>query len=291
MKDFEKIKATYQADQTVGDLDIFFWIFDNDYSFDSLHWHRSIEINYILSGEIDVFVGGKSTTLLPGDVFLIDSNIMHSSLSAHGNVGILIQLPYVLLKKYIPDFDNLSFSLDCHSTDPIHQTKVAQFIEVIHKMEILFKVNPKGSALRFNGLVFELLYELYHNFSSPLSNADISKRQKNYDKLGQIMDYTCAHYAEAITIDEIAAVACFQKEYFCHFFKKNMGMTYLDFLNEIRLSHICQDLLATDAFLKDILEKNGFHNYKAFRKLFYEKFKVTPSEYRRNHSARNPSCT
>lgn len=284
MKENERIISSYENDKTNEDLEIFFWIFDNNYSFDAMHWHRALEINYILSGELTVFINGRSTALLPGDVFLVDSYIPHSTLSAHGNNGILIQLPYVLLKKYIPDFDNLSFSLDCHTADPIMKTKLIQLVEVIRQMEILFRFQPKGGSLRFNSLVFEMMYQLYHNFSSPISEADLRKRQKNFDRLKLIMDYTYEHFREDITTDDIAAVACLQKEYFCHFFKKNTGMTYLNFLNEMRLSHICQDMLSTDLPLNMILENNGFSNRKLFRKLFYDKFEMTPSEYRKNKS-------
>ena len=273
--------SSYENDRTTEDLDIFFWIFNVDYGFVPTHWHRAIEINYILEGEVDITVNGKTTALLPGDLFLIDSYIPHSVSSIHGNNAILIQLPYSLLKKYIPDFDNLSFSLDCHTPNPIIQTKITQFTKIIRDMEILFKIQPKGYTMRFNSLVFEMMFQLFHNFSSSVSYNDLRKRQKNYEKLAHIMDYTNEHYKNAVSIDEIAAVACFQKEYFCHYFKKNMGLTYLEYLNELRLSHVCEDLLSTELPLKNILENNGFTNYKLFRKLFYRKFMLTPSEYRK----------
>ena len=279
--------SAYENDRITNDLDIFFWIFSTDYGFVPTHWHRAIEINYILTGEVDITVNGKTTELLPGDLFLIDSYIPHSVSSIHGNNAILIQLPHLLLKKYIPDFDNLSFSLDCHTSNPIIQTKILQFIKIIRDMEVLFKIQPKGYIMRFNSLVFEMMFQLYHNFSFSVSDNDLQKRQKNYEKLAHIMDYTNEHYRNPISINEIAAVACFQKEYFCHYFKKNMGLTYLEYLNELRLSHVCEDLLATELPLKTILENNGFNNYKLFRKPFYNKFNLTPSEYRQSNKNKN----
>lgn len=90
------------------------------------------------------------------------------------------------------------------------------------------------------------------------------------------------HYNTPITLSEISQIACFQEEYFCHYFKKNMGVTYFQYLNEIRLSHIYRDLTSTDLPLKVLLEKHGFTNYKLFRKMFYEQFATTPGEYRKN---------
>ncbi|MBD5476634.1 MAG: AraC family transcriptional regulator [Lachnospiraceae bacterium] len=273
----------HENDRITDGFDIFFWVFNDASSFVAAHWHRAIEIMYILDGEVNVTVNAHETILLPGDIFLIDSSVIHSTKSIHGNHAILIQLPYSLLKKYIPDIDNISFAFDCHTENPILNTKILKLIEVIKELQIIFEVNSKGEILRFNSLVFELLYQLYHNFSVPIPDTDLRKYQKHFDRLKLVMDYMNSHYNRPLSLDEISGVACFQKEYFCHFFKKNMGKTYLEYLNEIRLSHVYEDLISTDLPLKTILEKNGFTNYKLFRQLFYENFHTTPSEYRKTH--------
>lgn len=276
--------SSYENDRITDELDIFFWVFDTDNGFVETHWHRAIEINYILSGEVDITINGETSVLLPGDVFLVDSYVPHSVSSVHGNHAVLIQLPYALLKRYIPDFDSRGFLLDSHFPDSDSRKKAQEFIRVILDMKEVFEQQPKGYILRFHSLVFEMMFQLYCNFSYPVSDTDMRKRQKNFERLTLIMNYTASHYRSAISIDEIAGIAGFQKEYFCHYFKKNMGLTYLEYLNELRLSHVCKELLSTELPLKTILENNGFYNYKLFRKLFYRKFQITPSEYRKiNH--------
>ena len=95
------------------------------------------------------------------------------------------------------------------------------------------------------------------------------------------MKYSNEHYAEQITLSEIASVVALQDDYFCHFFKKHMGVTYFQYLSELRMSHIYHDLISTDIPLKDLLEKHGFTNYKLFRKMFLEEFHTTPGQYRK----------
>lgn len=275
----------YENDRITDGLDIFFWVFNDESSFVASHWHQAIEMMYIMEGEVDVTINAQETVLLPGDLFLIDSSVIHSTKSVHGNHAILIQLPYALLKKYIPNFDDLNFAFDCHSDNPILNTKIMRLIDVIKEMQIIFEVNPKGGILRFNSLVFEMLYQLYHNFSTPIPDTDLRKDEKHFDRLKLVMNYTNDHYNRPLSLDEISDIAGFQKEYFCHFFKKNMGKTYLEYLNEIRLSHIYKDLVQTDLPLKTILENNGFTNYKLFRQLFYDNFHTTPGEYRKAHGA------
>lgn len=280
MKKEEQI-FKYENDRITDGFEIFFWVFNDSSSYVAPHWHRAIEINYILEGQVDVVINAQKKELLPGDVFLVDSTVMHATRSIHGNKAILIQLPYALLQKYISDFDNLSFAFDCHTKDPIVRTKIMQLIDVIKQMQVVFEVNPPGGLMRFNSLVFEMLFQLYHNFSSKIEDTSLRKNNKQFTALENVLEYSNQHYNEPISLAEISEVACFQKEYFCHFFKKNMGITYFEYLNELRLSHIYEELISTDLTLKAILKKNGFTNYKLFRRLFWEQFRTTPGEYRK----------
>lgn len=278
-------ESIFENDRTIEGFDIYFWIFNDASSFVATHWHTAIEMMYIMEGEVDVSINNQTTALLPGDVYLIDSKVPHSTQSLNGNHAVLMQLPYPFLKKYIPDIDSYQFSFDCHSDNPIMQSKLAQLREVIEQMCIVYENNSKGGLLRFNSLLFEMLYLLLNNFSRKIEIPQLKKDIKNYMRLEPVLSYSNEHYNEPITLSEISDIACFQTEYFCHYFKKNMGMTYFKYLNEIRLSHICQDLIATDYSLKQLLEIHGFTNYKLFRRMFSEKFHMTPGEYRKTHAS------
>lgn len=271
---------TFENDRITDGFDIFFWEFHDGRGYAATHWHRAIEIMYVMEGEVNVEINGQTTSVCPGDVFLIDSMVPHSSMTK-GNHAILIQLPYSLLEKYIPNIDTLSFTFDCHTTDPIVQTKLIQFIDVIKQMQIIFSIQPDGGILRFNSLVFELLFQLYHNFSHVVPGNFSKKKLQNFKRIDVVLKYTEEHYYETISLSDIAVIACFEESYFCRFFKKNMGITYFQYLNELRLSHIHSDLLSTDLPLKTLLDKHGFTNYKLFRKMFFKEFHTTPNEYRK----------
>ena len=87
--------------------------------------------------------------------------------------------------------------------------------------------------------------------------------------------------AEApVPLSEIADVAMLQAKYFCRFFKKCMGVTFLEYQNEIRLSRIYDDIINTDDQISHILERHGFTNYKLFRRMFRERFGCTPTKLR-----------
>lgn len=81
-------------------------------------------------------------------------------------------------------------------------------------------------------------------------------------------------------------MAILQPTYFCRMFKKYMGVTFLEYQNELRLSKIYQDLLHTDDPVNEILERHGFTNYKLFRRMFQEHFGDTPLHVRKKRELR-----
>ena len=152
---------------------------------------------------------------------------------------------------------------------------------LFRSMQIADDIRPDGYVLRFNSLLFEILFQLYHNFSVKVFQANLNQRTKDLNRLNEILSYTARNYDRPISIDEISRVAFLEAGYFCRFFKKHMGLTFLEYQNELRLSRIYQDLITTGDTLQQILERHGFTNYKLFRRMFAEHFQATPSQVRK----------
>lgn len=110
-------------------------------------------------------------------------------------------------------------------------------------MQIANDIRPEGYILRFNSLLFEVLFQLYHNFSVKVFQANLSHKTKDLNRLNNVLSYTNQ--------------------------------------NEVRLSHIYQDLITTNDTLQNILERHGFTNYKLFRRMFSQRFQGTPSQIRK----------
>lgn len=245
------------------------------------HWHDAIEIIYLLEGELDVAVNGSERHLDKGQCFLINSSVIHSTKCISPNVGIVLQIPIDFIKIYIPDIQQFQFIVNDPDDSPLLQTKIDIFKETLMQMHIANDIRPEGYILRFNSLLFELLFQLYHSFSTKIFQTKLSQHQKDLHRLNDILDYTNRNYMRPISIAEISRIAFLEPKYFCRFFKKCMGITFLEYQNEIRLSHIYQDLIMTDNTLLQILERHGFTNQKLFRRMFFEHFKETPSHIRK----------
>ena len=245
------------------------------------HWHDAIEIIYMIKGEVHLTVESASYTLHQGQCLLINSCVIHSTKYTSPNIGIVFQIPMDFIKMYIPDVAQLQFFLGDPSDNPIRQTKIDRFKETLTQMQVADDIRPEGYLLRFNSLLFEVLFQLYHNFSVKVFRTNLNHKTKDLNRLNSILSYTNKNYNRPISIDEISQIAFLESGYFCRFFKKHMGLTFLEYLNEVRLSHIYQDLITTTDTLQDILERHSFTNYKLFRRVFFEHFHTTPTQIRK----------
>lgn len=89
-----------------------------------------------------------------------------------------------------------------------------------------------------------------------------------------------SHYQERITIQDAASYCDYSPSHFMKYFKRAMGMSFIEYLNGFRLEKACQLLLASDSTVLEISQEAGFDNLSYFNRCFKKKFAQTPSAYR-----------
>ncbi|MGN0378593.1 MAG: helix-turn-helix domain-containing protein [Butyrivibrio sp.] len=251
-------------------------------SFSAPHWHDAIEIILLQKGTLSVSIDTSTCILHENECILIPPDRIHSALCTGFNRSIVLQIPEPFLEKYIPNADTLEFCLKDPADNPVTQSKVDFIKDTLKKMQYTIDERPDGYMLKFNSLLFEVMFRLYHNFSIAATPSEFYRRNKNLERLKPVLHYIADNYNRPISLAQIAEIAMFEPKYFCRFFKKCMGMTFLEYQNEIRLSRIYKDILTTDNTVSDILETHGFTNYKLFRKMFKAHFNTTPGQLRRS---------
>ncbi len=123
--------------------------------------------------------------------------------------------------------------------------------------------------------------QLIRYFSSTSAVQLADTHLMTIDRIRKVMSYVEEHYKENISLQDVSDLLGIGKEYFCRFFKKNMGISFLQYLNEVRLSHIYQGLMDTDLPIAELMEENGFSNQKLFNRSFKELYGCTPSSVRK----------
>jgi len=247
------------------------------------HWHDALEIVYLQTGELTFSIENRTRILKPGQCILVSPNIIHSTKCTMPNTAIVFQIPIKFLETLIPDVHQMLFVLDDQNDVSAEYSKKTDALKnTLHHMQVLNDERPNGYLLLFNSLLYDLIYRLYKEFSIPLIHMEYEHKSHILTRLTPILNYTAQHYKESISIQQISDIAALQPTYFCRFFKKNMGITYLEYQNELRLSYILRDLISTNNSISFIMGQHGFTNYKLLCRLFRQHFDATPSQIRKN---------
>ena len=263
------------------DIQVRFITYEDSSHLVTNHWHNSMEILLIRTGLMNVWVNDNLRLLKKGDFIIINSRDIHATKCIQASVIQLLQIPYAFLKTGIPDIDYIRFLPDAVSDSQRKASITSQIADLLYEMGEVYNAHVPGYALKFSSLLYQLLYLMVKNCISEISPASKVKNDINRKRLILIIEYIEQHYTKPVSLAEAAAVVSLNPQYFCRFFKKNMGTTFHDYVNEVRMTYIYYDIMNTNHSITQILETHGFTNYKLFMKMFREKFGCTPVKKRK----------
>lgn len=269
--------------QTREDIQVRFDIYQDTNNLITSHWHNSMEIVYICRGNMDITINNQKYFLAENDFMIINSTDIHSTYCHEDAQILLLQIPYRFLKKSIADYDYIRFEGNYNSSKAGERDKSDSVRSILLAMKDIYERKPEGFSLRFSSLLYELLYTLVIYYKSDVDCTSKIRTDKNLLRLEAVMNYVKNNYASAISLEDAAAVVALNPEYFCRFFKKYVGLTFLEYVNRVRLTHVYDDLIHTDLSITDILERNGCTNYKLFIRNFKSTYGCTPLQMRKNH--------
>ena len=96
--------------------------------------------------------------------------------------------------------------------------------------------------------------------------------------------YVAQHYAEDISLNQIARLVCLSPAYFSTLFKAETGSNFIKYLQRVRIEQAKTLLKTTKLRIGDIAVAVGYRDLKFFNKIFLSETTVTPSEYRKFYS-------
>ena len=99
-----------------------------------------------------------------------------------------------------------------------------------------------------------------------------------FDKM---IAYIDEHYEQKIELEDIAKIGGYNVAYTSQFFKKQMGISFVEYVLRLRLREATLRLINTDEAVARIASDCGFADVKAFNVAFKKHFRITPTEYRK----------
>ncbi|SEW44813.1 AraC family transcriptional regulator [Chitinophaga arvensicola] len=249
------------------------------------HKHPEYELILILKGHGTAMIGDYVSDYAVNDIFFMAGNLPHWFRKNHP------QMKGAALV--------IHFTGDCWGEGLLQMAEMKTIQSLLHKNNgiqltgTLRKEVADIMQLMYRKQGFEKLMLLLQCLQRIGQSAHFSTLTEDFNDTGnvvnpvieQIIDYSFKHYLEKVTLEEVAAIANMSVPNFCRFFKKNIKKTYFDFLRDLRISHACKLLTATNAPILDICYESGYKSWAHFSKQFKEVKGQTPSQYRKTYLA------
>ncbi|WP_167958383.1 helix-turn-helix domain-containing protein [Anaerosporobacter faecicola] len=262
-------------------LPVYFDIYNSSYSIVPNHWHTHIEVILILQGQMQVICNQNNLLLNSNDLMIINSTDIHYTKSIGNTKVLLLQIPYEYLKNALPDLSQITFQSYMPNRTFQKNEAYQELLHALHSMKDVYEQKEDGYPFLFCQWLQTFLYTLYTQFSTRQNGISVATDTKANERMRNIITYIEEHYMEQLTLQGVSGIFALNPEYFCRYFKKQIGFSFLKYVNLVRISHIVHDLTYTEDAIIDILNRHGFTNHKLFYQLFKETYHTTPTAIRK----------
>ena len=101
------------------------------------------------------------------------------------------------------------------------------------------------------------------------------------EELRPVIDYIRNNVQHKISIEHLADLSCLSVSAFERKFKKNFSVTPREYIKQIRLHLVCQDLIKTRKSISEIALDCGFYDHSFMTSIFKSSLGMTPSRFRK----------
>lgn len=257
----------------------------------NLHKHDFLEVSYAYFGDFTQVINDQVVEMKEGDLTILDTDVVHTINKVeedtiiinillrkdYFNQGILARLTendliseFVIDAIYKPNIDGRFLYFPSHRNDKIRQYISTAMCEYF---------NPDVAANEvINCNIILLFTELLR--ISKKSNLQVNDTAPLKNSLVEILNYIEENYLTT-SLTEVAQQYHFHPNYLSRFFKENLGKTFSEMIQELRLRQAKLLLENTQFQINRIADEVGYTNFNHFYKKFKEQFNVTPAEYRK----------
>ncbi|MBE6738377.1 MAG: AraC family transcriptional regulator [Ruminococcaceae bacterium] len=244
------------------------------------HWHKNIEIDYVLKGKLWVMANNEEMDVADGEYFVINNDDIHQTCGKNPdeNVKYLVVLySYNFIKAYFDDFENYSFNVE--------KSKEAK-AEIKRQLDLIVDcVEEQGdfTDLKITSAMTQILIELFTKCLEERAKTHPEMDNEELEYARKAIDYIKLNFRERITLGEIASHVGLTPTYFSRYFKQNTRKTFKQYLNLVRLEHALRDIQTSGISETRAAVENGFPSVKAFISAFKSVYNCTLSEYIRQY--------
>ncbi len=238
-------------------------------------------IGYLISGDRRLITPYQQIDLHAGDMIVMPPMLYHRtfSLSDRPYINYLIKISARLADDFCREidptvwrevFEPQSISLDHRDTEKVQM--------ILSDMMDLYEADVHYTVPLLKGLLFRLIVLMWEK---KCRQSSVQFKNKLSEGIMEAMYYVERNYSRDIRMKDAADTAGFSEGHFSRLFAAQVGISFSEYLINVRLRHVKELLLNTDLSVSEIAYAAGFANADYLSACFRRHEGMTPTAFRK----------
>lgn len=267
-----------------------FKVWSHGYPFRTVRWHfhPEFEIHLITATTGRIFVGDYIGSFAPGNLVMTGPNLPHNWLSDVAPGAVIPQRCIVLQfgQGFIEGCASLFPCLDLGALIAQSQRGLVFTSAASSTVAPLMHALLAGDRLSRPAVFMQILENLLRDQGRQML-ASVGYRVQPSVYMTRPLNPVLEHIARNLSLElretELAALSGYTPSAFSRAFHRQTGMTFVAYVNSLRINRACHLLISSSRLITDICFDVGFNNISNFNKRFQALTSMTPREYRSRH--------
>jgi len=219
----------------------------------------------------------------PLDTIIISPQVGHATLALEEDTtALVIHVGKNFFQQFDPNFSMYQFMVRSDETNRYNPFFTSVRYHVA--MMMLLMVDGKSPANQlwlehhYLGLASDVYSEIEAVKSIHSNTKPADMKEAAFDKM---IAYIDENYQQKIELEDIAKIGGYNVNYTSQFFKRQLGVSFLEYVLRLRLREATVSLANSTDSVAHIAINCGFADIKAFNVAFKKHFHTTPTEYRK----------
>ena len=250
------------------------------------HYHDCYELYYLYSGERYYFIKDKTYHVDGGSFVLIKPYEIHCSanFAQYGYDRLLINFKKDYLDKFLGAMEGTNpfecFEKDIHTI--ILTPHEQHFVELmLDNMLSEYQSENALDNVYLKTCLMQLLLFINNHRHQKIDSL-YNYANSTHKTISEITGYINNNYYEDITLSLISELFYISPCYFSRTFKKVCGLSFTEYLNNVRIKEARKLLYKTDMSIAQIADKTGFKSNAHFDRIFKSITGVSPLTYKKS---------
>ncbi|MCD8015278.1 MAG: AraC family transcriptional regulator [Lachnospiraceae bacterium] len=257
----------------------------------NLHFHNLMEIGYCFEGKGSIVLEDETLEYGPGTITVIPKNYPHTTNGVDRTNNhweyLFIDAEKSLSSFYPDDSRQAQFLLT-----RIYRNAFCTTAEESSSLSILIRAilremseHKEQYADAVNGLLQTLFIEISRHQRAFIESAPPAPQNPDSTQIFRSLEYVGDHFSRSLRVEDLAAVCHMSEPHFRRIFVKCMGVSPLEYINQVRIHAACELLRKSNTPIADIAERCGFCSLSTFDRNFRKYMGSTPNEWRKSPEA------